>query len=105
MTNTFSICVKETYGSTVTQIRQKQIPDVCYKKCVLKNFSELTEKHLCQSLLFSKKTVAQVFSSEIWKILRKHFSQNTSGRLILIREKRVFISTCFFSALFNRDFH
>ena len=58
MTNTFSICVKETYGSTVTQIRQKQIPDVCYKKRVLKNFSELTEKHMCQNS--QKNTCARV---------------------------------------------
>ena len=58
MSNTFSICEKETNGSTVTQIRQKQIPDVCYKICVLKNFSKLTEKLMCQNS--QKNTCARV---------------------------------------------
>ena len=34
--------------------RQKQLPEVFYKKCVLRNFTKLTGKHLCQSLFFNK---------------------------------------------------
>ena len=64
MSNIFSICVKETYGSNLTQIRQNQTPAACYKNGVLKNFAKLTGKNLCQSLFFNKKTVAQVFSCE-----------------------------------------
>ena len=33
---------------------KRQPPDVLYKKSVLKNFSKLTGKHLCQSLSFNK---------------------------------------------------
>ena len=33
---------------------KRQPPDVLYKKSVLKNFSKLTGKHLCQSLFFNK---------------------------------------------------
>ena len=36
---------------------QKQPPEVFYKKGVLKNFVNLTEKHLCQSLFFNKVAV------------------------------------------------
>ena len=36
------------------QIRQKQPPEVFYKKGVLKNFTEFTVKQLCWSLFFSK---------------------------------------------------
>ena len=36
-----------TYG-------QKQLPEVFYKKGVLKNFSQFTGKHLFQSLFFNK---------------------------------------------------
>ena len=31
-------------------LRQKQPPEVFYKKVVLKNFAKFTGKHLCQSL-------------------------------------------------------
>ena len=34
--------------------RQKQLPEVFYKKCVLRNFTKLTGKHLCQSFFFNK---------------------------------------------------
>ena len=33
---------------------QNQPPEVLYKKGVLKNFTKLIEKHLCQSLFFNK---------------------------------------------------
>ena len=35
-------------------IVQKQPPEVFYKKCVLRHFTKLSEKHLCQSLFFNK---------------------------------------------------
>ena len=54
-------------------------PELFYKKGVLRNFAKLTEKHLCQSLLFNKvvgqackfikkEILAQVFSCEFCKI-------------------------------------
>ena len=67
------------------------------KKCVLRNFAEFTEKHLCQSLFFNKVSglrTATLLKKRLWhrcfpvnfaKFLRTHFSQNTSGRLHLQR--------------------
>ena len=34
--------------------KQKQPPEVFFKKCILKNFAKFTGKHLCQSLSFNK---------------------------------------------------
>ena len=61
--------------------RQKQLPEVFYKKGVLKNFSTFIGKHRCQSLffkklqawdlqlyLYQKETLAQAFSSEFCEI-------------------------------------
>ena len=64
-------------------------PDVFCKKDVLKNFSKFTGKHLCQSLFFNKvaglrpatllkkKTLAQVFPCEYYKISKNTFSYRT----------------------------
>ena len=54
------------------------------KKRVLKNITKFTGKHLCQSLLFDKQTLAQVFFCEFCQISRAPFLQNSSGRLLLI---------------------
>ena len=68
------------------------------KKGALRNFAKFTGKYLLQSLFFNnfadlkpqtcnfieKETLAEVFSCEFpAKFLRKPFSQNTSGRLLL----------------------
>ena len=60
---------------------------------VLRNFAKFLEKHLCQSQtpvffikyagLREKETLTCVFSSGFCGIFRKHFLQNTSGRLLL----------------------
>ena len=67
---------------------------VLCKKCVLRNFSEFTGKHLCQSLFFNKVTglrAANLLKKKFWrrsfpvifeKFLRTPFLQNTSGRLL-----------------------
>ena len=47
-------------------------PEVFCKKGVLRNFVKFTGKHLCQSLFF-KETLAQVFSVNFAKFLRKLF--------------------------------
>ena len=44
---------------------------------VLRNFTKFTGKHLFQGLFFNKVT------GKFGKFLRKPFSQNTSGRLLL----------------------
>ena len=61
------------------------------KKGVLKNFTNFTGKHLCQSFFFNKVTVlrpAPLLKKRLWhrcflvnlvKFLRRLFSQNTSG--------------------------
>ena len=45
-------------------------PEVFCKKGFLKNFAKFTEKHLCQSLLFKKVTLAQVFSCEFCEVFK-----------------------------------
>ena len=63
---------------------------------VLKNFTNFTGKHLCQSLLFSKvrpyacnfikkETLALAFSCEFCEIFKNTFLQNASGRLLLLQ--------------------
>ena len=52
-------------------------PEVFCKKGVLRNFVKLTEKHLCQSLLFNKvaglRPLARVFSCEFGEISKNTF--------------------------------
>ena len=59
------------------QYVQKQPPEVFFKKVVLKNFANLTEKHLCWSLFLIKmeawETPAQMFSCEISKIFKNTY--------------------------------
>ena len=43
-----------TYDVMCVQYVQKQPPEVFFKKGVLKNFANLTEKHLCWSLFLIK---------------------------------------------------
>ena len=61
-------------------------PDAFCKKGILRNLAKFTEKHLCQSLFsiklqacnfIKKKTLAQVFSSEFFKISQNTFSYRT----------------------------
>ena len=35
-------------------VKQKQPPEILFKKGVLRNFAKFTGKHLCQSLFFNK---------------------------------------------------
>ena len=81
-------------SKTVILFFQKQPPDVCYEKGVLKNFAKFTGKHLCQRLSFNevaglspatllKKMLWQTcFSVNFAKFLGAPFLQNTSGRLL-----------------------
>ena len=43
-----------TWEKSRKSYSQKQLPDVFYKKGVLKNFAKFIGKHLCQSLSFNK---------------------------------------------------
>ena len=66
------------------------------KKCVLRNLTKLTGKHLCQSLFFSKvagfgpvvllkkRLRHRCFPVKFVKFLRTPFLQDTSGRLLLL---------------------
>ena len=47
-----------------TWLRQKQPPEVFYKKGVLKNFTKFTGKHLCQSLFLMKLQASAIVSAE-----------------------------------------
>ena len=78
-----------------TSQKQKQPPEVFYKKGVLINFTKFTGKQLCQGLFLNKNAglrPATLFKKRPWhrcfpvnfvKILRTPFLQNTSWRLLL----------------------
>ena len=65
------------------------------KKCVLRNFTKFTGKHLCQSLFFNrfagfrpanllkKRLCHKCFPMNFVKIPRTPFLQNSSGQLLL----------------------
>ena len=57
------------------------------KKVVLRNFAKFTGKHLCQSLFLKKVAILRPFPVNFTKFLRTPFSQNTSGRLLLVYKK------------------
>ena len=66
---------------------------ICSKrKGVLRNFANLTRKHLCQSLFFDKVAGFSLWKEMLWhrcfhvnfvKFLRTLYLQNTSGKLLL----------------------
>ena len=65
---------------------------------VLRNFAKFTGKHLCQGLFVSGPKACNFIKKRLWhryvranfaKFLRTSFSQNTSGRLHLLRVNRV----------------
>ena len=62
--------VSDSRNSQIYQIRSRR-PDMFCEKGVLRNFTKFIGKHLCQSRL-------------LIKFLRTPFSQNISGRLLLI---------------------
>ena len=78
--------------------RQKEPPEVFYKKGVLRYLTKFTRKHLCQSLIFNKVAgirPATVLKKRLWhrcfhvnfaKFPRTPLLQNTSGRLLLQRK-------------------
>ena len=53
------------------------------KKGVLRRFAKFTG-YMCQSLLFKKRLRHRCFPVNFANVLRKSFSQNTSGRLFLV---------------------
>ena len=65
----------EFYGSH--SVFRSSLPEVFWKKDVLRNLTKFTGKHLCQSLFFNKvarlETLAQVFSREFSQISRNIF--------------------------------
>ena len=55
------------------------------RKVVLRNSIKFTGKHLFQSLFFKKENLwYRCFTMNFAKFLRTPFSQNTSGRILLI---------------------
>ena len=87
---------------TVNISTQKQPPEVFYKKGVLRNFAEFTEKHLYQRIFLIKLQAwgsATLLKKSLWhrcfpvnfaKFLRKPFLQSTSGRLLLTTTIKLF---------------
>ena len=69
-------------GSQIVKKKEKnQPPEVFCEKCIHRNFTKFTGKHLCQSLFFNKgdltlckKTLAQVFFCEFYEISKSTFS-------------------------------
>ena len=74
------------------------------KKSVLRNFTKITVKHLCQSLFLNKVaglSPATLLKKKLWhrcfpmsfaKLLRKPFSQNTNGWLLL-KQAHIWLNT------------
>ena len=71
-----SCCILKSTRNCDRKDRQLFI-DNFYKKFVLKNFTNLTGKHLCRNLIFKKETPTEVFSCKFCEFLRP-FLQNTS---------------------------
>ena len=81
--------------------KQKQTPEVFLKKGILKNFTKLTGKHLCQShflnmgasrrpaTLLKKRLWHGCFSVNFAKFLRAPILQSTSGWLVLNQKKHI----------------
>ena len=57
--NTRLVCLMSS--KLLKKLPQKQSPEVLYEKGVFKIFSKFTGKHLCQSLVFNKKTSGPPF--------------------------------------------
>ena len=81
--NKIYFCFAKIKFSKHTLYKQKQPPEVFYKKSVLRDFTKFTGKHLCQSLSFNKvaglssatflkKRLAQVFSCEFYEIFKNN---------------------------------
>ena len=90
---------------------QKQLPEVFYKKCVLRNFTKFTGKHLCQSLFFSEVAglrPATLLKKKLWhrcfpvnfaKFLRTTFFIEHLWWLLLNTDLYIFIFTYSFGKL------
>ena len=63
------------------------------KKGVLRNFAKFTGRHLCQSLLIKKETLAQMFSYEFYEISKNTFSYRTPPVTASPRSKSVMQTT------------
>ena len=62
--------------------KKKQLPEVFYKKSLLKNFAKFIVKYLCRSLFFNK--VASVRTATLFKkrLQHRYFTEHP-GRLLL----------------------
>ena len=63
----------------------KQPPEVCYKKCVTKNFAKFLGKHLCRCLFFNRDAGLRIATLLQKRLQHRRFHVNfdTSGRLLL----------------------
>ena len=80
--NMAELITEGTYFGFSTTPVQKQPQEVFYKKVVLKNFGNFTEKQLCWSLLFDE-TSGQCFPVKFAKILRTPILNSICERLLL----------------------
>ena len=72
-----------TFSVARTKNRSSR-PEVFCERGVLRIFTKLTGKHLCQSLFFNKVAGLRCFPVNFMKFLRTPLLQNTSGRLLLL---------------------
>ena len=82
--------IKElVYSNILSSVLRSSHRRCSVKKGVLRNFTKLTGKHLCQSLFFNKvvgqacnfikkETLAQVFSCKFCEICKNTFSYRTA---------------------------
>ena len=73
----YSFNTRKNHSTQYFTIGRSSRPEVFCKKGVLKNFTKLAGKHLCQRLFFKKESLAQMFSCEFCEISKNTFFYRT----------------------------
>ena len=108
-------------NSKLILLRQKQPPEVFYKKVILKSFAIFTGKHPCWSLFLIKQACNFIknrlqhrgFRMKTTKFLRTTFLKNTCERLLflcrfhkkILQKKCLWSNSCFLATWETRSLH